>query len=116
MSLPCNVFTGLLRPFPAEHPWFSDIQRQVLDDAAHLGLFPEESPHGDFEDFWEDVFRASAAVRACMDTGVPLRLAAEGEVPDTAVRLDLCPSLRKAHTRWTLFWCLTRCVSTVTAS
>lgn len=87
MSLPCNVFTGSLRPFPAEHPWFSEVQRQVLDDTAHLGLFPEESPHGDFEDFWEDAFRASAAVRACMDTGVPLRLAAEGEVPDTAVRL-----------------------------
>ena len=85
--MPCNVFTGGLRPFPAGHPRLSEDQRRVLDDASHLGLFPEESSHGDFEDFWEDAFRASAAVRACRDIGVPLRLGMEGEVPDSAVRL-----------------------------
>lgn len=61
--------------------------RSVLDDVTHLGLTPTTSACADFEDFWEDAFRASAAVRACEEAGVPLKLAEEGESPDPALRL-----------------------------
>lgn len=85
-----QVFTGTLRGFPgwdAADPSRHDIMREVLCDATGLGLALSPDPDADFEDFWEDAFRASAAVRACEAVGVPLRLSEAGEVPDPSLRL-----------------------------
>lgn len=85
-----QVFTGILRPFPG----IGDVDcctsvamDDVLDDVRKLGLTPVKSPNADFEDFWEDAFRASAAVRACESIGVDIRLPDEGDIPDSSVRL-----------------------------
>ena len=87
---PTQVFTGILRPFPDIGDvdyCMSVAMDDVLDDVRKLGLTPVESPNADFEDFWEDAFRASAAVRACQGLDVAVRLPDEDELPDPSVRL-----------------------------
>lgn len=86
-----QIFTGGLRPFPGvkrtEDPVRAALMYEVLKDVDGLGLAAEFSPYADFEDFWEDAFRASAAVRACKGAGVALRLAEDGNALDHSVRL-----------------------------
>lgn len=86
-----QVFTGGLRPFPGvkrtENPVRAGLMYEVLKDVDGLGLAAEFSTYADFEDFWEDAFRASAAVCACKGAGVPLRLAEDGKALDPSVRL-----------------------------
>lgn len=85
-----QVFAGILRPYPGigDVDYCTSVAMDdVLDDVRKLGLIPVESPDADFEDFWEDAFRASAAVRACENIGVAVRLPVEGEIPDPSVRL-----------------------------
>lgn len=88
--IPAQLFTGNIRPFPGIGDvdyCTSAAMNDVLDDVRKLGLIPVESPGADFEDFWEDAFRASAAVRACENVNADLRLPDEDEVPDPSVRL-----------------------------
>lgn len=87
-----QVRTGALRPFPAESADIGDTicrrrMSTVLDDVRRAGLTPVASEHADFEDFWEDAYRVSAALRACEAAGLHMRVAAPGETPAPQVRL-----------------------------
>lgn len=86
-----QTFTGTLRPFPGI-PEDTNLARrarmsEVLNDCRELGLEPTLSVGADFEDFWEDAIRASAALRACREQALPLTLPAPGERPDPDRRL-----------------------------
>ncbi len=78
-----TIYTGSLRPFPGmpdDGDGHSRLHMEmVLKDCASLGLTPQRRSGADFEDFWEDAYRASAAVRACTAAGMELRLARDGE-------------------------------------
>lgn len=52
---------------------------EVLADCVTLGLEVQPRAGADFEDFWEDAYRASAALCACRDAGRELRVAGAGE-------------------------------------
>ena len=66
LSFSLRLFPGL----PDEHPKRSEMI-DLLIDAQRLGLELNDEPDADFEDFWEDAYRAACAVRACEKAGLP---------------------------------------------
>lgn len=79
---PHTLITGRIRDYPGHHPSWTPAQRDVADEilqdcvlaGVDQDLLVQPDPYADYEDFWEDAVRISAAYKACSDAGIPARI------------------------------------------
>lgn len=79
---PPTLITGRVRDYPGHHPAWTTAQRgvadEILQDCVLAGveqdLLIQPDPYGDYEDFWEDAIRISAAYKACRDAGMSAQI------------------------------------------
>lgn len=80
-----TLITGRVRRYPGHHPMWNQAQRRVADEilagCEAAGVDPESFSkidlYADYEDFWEDAVRISAAHQACVDAGIFARVSTD---------------------------------------